>query len=145
MVELDGFDQAIRKAESEIGVVEDRVGLVHGGGYAEACLMEEGMAIPMPPGWSFVQAAATPELVVHLGHLAEIAAVAVHREQARGSAGRRNRNGGGIRRIAISTATTDKHDRRCRATLQQALCSHGRAQSHHRSPLAVHAVEADRT
>ncbi len=36
-------------------------GLVHSGGYAEACLMEEGMAIPMPPGWSYVQAAATPE------------------------------------------------------------------------------------
>ncbi|MCP3144889.1 NAD(P)H-quinone oxidoreductase [Pyxidicoccus xibeiensis] len=36
-------------------------GLVDGGGYAEACLIEEGMAIPMPDGWSFVEAAATPE------------------------------------------------------------------------------------
>lgn len=36
-------------------------GLVDGGGYAEASLMEEGMAIPMPQGWSFVNAAATPE------------------------------------------------------------------------------------
>ncbi|WAM30100.1 MULTISPECIES: NAD(P)H-quinone oxidoreductase [Myxococcus] len=36
-------------------------GLVDGGGYAEACLMEAGMAIPMPAHWSFVEAAATPE------------------------------------------------------------------------------------
>lgn len=36
-------------------------GLVDGGGYAEACLMEAGMAIPIPDGWSFVHAAATPE------------------------------------------------------------------------------------
>lgn len=36
-------------------------GLVDGGGYADACLMEAGMAIPMPAGWSFVEAAATPE------------------------------------------------------------------------------------
>ncbi|WP_223760314.1 NAD(P)H-quinone oxidoreductase [Myxococcus sp. RHSTA-1-4] len=39
-------------------------GLVAGGGYAEACLMEEGMAIPIPDGWSFVQAAATPEAFI---------------------------------------------------------------------------------
>jgi putative PIG3 family NAD(P)H quinone oxidoreductase len=39
-------------------------GLVEGGGYAEACLMEEGMAIPMPEGWSFEQAAATPEAFI---------------------------------------------------------------------------------
>ncbi|WP_426752093.1 NAD(P)H-quinone oxidoreductase [Myxococcus sp. Y35] len=36
-------------------------GLVDGGGYAEACLMEEGMAVPIPSGWSFVEAAAAPE------------------------------------------------------------------------------------
>lgn len=60
-------------------------GLVHGGGYAEACLMEEGMAIPMPPGWSFVQAAATPEAfitahesLVELGGLRAGQAVLIH-------------------------------------------------------------------
>ena len=60
-------------------------GLVHGGGYAEACLMEEGMAVPMPPDWSFVEAAATPEAfmtahesLVELGGLRAGQAVLIH-------------------------------------------------------------------
>ncbi|MCY1023043.1 NAD(P)H-quinone oxidoreductase [Pyxidicoccus sp. MSG2] len=60
-------------------------GLVDGGGYAEACLMEEGMAIPMPDGWSFVNAAATPEAfitahesLVELGGLRKGQSVLIH-------------------------------------------------------------------
>jgi len=36
-------------------------GLVGSGGYAEQCLMDAGMAIPVPAGWSWVEAAAVPE------------------------------------------------------------------------------------
>ncbi|NMO16214.1 NAD(P)H-quinone oxidoreductase [Pyxidicoccus fallax] len=60
-------------------------GLVAGGGYAEACLMEEGMAVLMPDGWSFVEAAATPEAfitahesLVELGGLRAGQSVLIH-------------------------------------------------------------------
>ncbi len=36
--------------------------LVGGGGYAEYCLVDKEMAIPVPAGWSFTQAAAVPEV-----------------------------------------------------------------------------------
>ncbi|MCP3099459.1 NAD(P)H-quinone oxidoreductase [Myxococcus sp. K15C18031901] len=60
-------------------------GLVDGGGYAEACLMEEGMAVRVPDDWSFVEAAATPEAfcaahesLLELGGLREGQSVFVH-------------------------------------------------------------------
>lgn len=41
----------------------DRVfGLVGGGGYAEQALLHAQMAMPIPTGWSFVDAAAVPEV-----------------------------------------------------------------------------------
>lgn len=41
----------------------DRVfGLVGGGGYAEYGLLDHKMAMPMPEGWSFAEAAAVPEV-----------------------------------------------------------------------------------
>ena len=41
----------------------DRVfGLVGGGGYAEYALIDHQMAMPMPEGWSFTDAAAVPEV-----------------------------------------------------------------------------------
>jgi len=36
--------------------------LVGGGAYAEYCLVDKDMAIPIPEGWSFQQAAAVPEV-----------------------------------------------------------------------------------
>jgi putative PIG3 family NAD(P)H quinone oxidoreductase len=36
-------------------------GLVGGGGYAEYCLLDQGVAMPMPDDWDFVKAAAVPE------------------------------------------------------------------------------------
>jgi NADPH2:quinone reductase len=35
--------------------------LVNGGGYAEYVAVPEGQVLPMPPGWSFAEAAALPE------------------------------------------------------------------------------------
>ena len=39
-------------------------GIVGGGGYAEYCPLDAGMAIPVPAGWSFVEAVAVPEVFV---------------------------------------------------------------------------------
>jgi NADPH:quinone reductase len=35
--------------------------LVHGGGYAEYCVAPQGTALPVPKGWSLVEAASLPE------------------------------------------------------------------------------------
>lgn len=41
----------------------DRVfGLLDGGGYAEYCLIDAQMALPIPPQWSYEEAAAVPEV-----------------------------------------------------------------------------------
>jgi len=64
----------------------DRVfGLVPGGGYAELCLMDHRLAMRMPEGWSFAQAAAVPEvfftadtMLFVLGQLAPGETVLVH-------------------------------------------------------------------
>lgn len=36
-------------------------GLLAGGGYAEYCVIDQSLAMPMPLGWSYAQAAAVPE------------------------------------------------------------------------------------
>ncbi len=48
---VDGFEQGRRV-----------FGLVGGGGYAEYALIDSAMAMPMPEGWSFTEAAAVPEV-----------------------------------------------------------------------------------
>jgi putative PIG3 family NAD(P)H quinone oxidoreductase len=60
-------------------------GLVGSGGYAEHCLMDAGMAVPIPAGWSFVEAAAVPEVyytadttLFELGELAAGQSVLIH-------------------------------------------------------------------
>ena len=55
--EVVGLGLSVKRYE-----VGDRVcGLVPGGGYAEFCLVHEDNALPVPPGLSFVEAAAIPE------------------------------------------------------------------------------------
>jgi len=64
----------------------DRVfGPVGGGGYAELCLLDHRMAMRMPEGWSFAEAAAVPEVfftadttLFVLGQLAAGETVLVH-------------------------------------------------------------------
>lgn len=60
-------------------------GLVGGGGYAEYCLIDEQMAIAIPPGFSYAEAAALPEVyftadttMFQLGGLAAGQSVLVH-------------------------------------------------------------------
>ena len=64
----------------------DRVfGLVGGGGYAEQAVIDYRMAMPIPDGWSFEQAAAVPEVfftanenIFTLGRLSAGEAILIH-------------------------------------------------------------------
>lgn len=61
-LELAGEVEAVGTAVHNF-VPGDRVfGLVEGGGYAEQALLDARMAMPIPAGWSFVEAAAVPEV-----------------------------------------------------------------------------------
>ncbi|MDP9120308.1 MAG: NAD(P)H-quinone oxidoreductase [Acidobacteriota bacterium] len=60
-------------------------GLIGSGGYAELCLLDQGMAIPVPEGWSWAEAAAVPEgffvadtTLIQLGKLKKENTVLVH-------------------------------------------------------------------
>ncbi|NTX13875.1 NAD(P)H-quinone oxidoreductase [Myxococcus sp. CA051A] len=84
-VEVSGVVEAVGVAVRSFAPGQRVFGLVDGGGYAEACLMEEGMAVLMPEGWSFVEAAATPEAyctahesLLELGGLGPGQSVLVH-------------------------------------------------------------------
>jgi putative PIG3 family NAD(P)H quinone oxidoreductase len=60
-LELAGEVEAVGAAVKEV-VPGDRVfGLVGGGAYAEKAVIDARMAMPIPAGWSFAQAAAVPE------------------------------------------------------------------------------------
>jgi NADPH2:quinone reductase len=49
--------------------ISDRIAaLVAGGGYAEYCLADETIALPVPKGFSFVEAAALPETFMTVWH-----------------------------------------------------------------------------
>jgi len=61
------------------------LGIVGSGGYAEHCLLDAGMAVPVPEGWSWVDAAAVPEVfytadttLFELGELAPGQSVLIH-------------------------------------------------------------------
>jgi putative PIG3 family NAD(P)H quinone oxidoreductase len=60
-------------------------GIIGSGGYAEHCLLDAGMAVPVPAGWSWVDAAAVPEVfytadttLFELGGLAPGQSVIIH-------------------------------------------------------------------
>ena len=60
-------------------------GLIGSGGYAEHCLLDAGMAVPVPAGWSWIEAAAVPEVfytadttLFELGELAAGQSVLIH-------------------------------------------------------------------
>jgi putative PIG3 family NAD(P)H quinone oxidoreductase len=84
-LELAGVVEAVG-AETRGFVPGDRVfGLVGGGSYAERAVLHYRMAMPIPPGWDFVQAAAVPEVfftanetLFTLGNLQEGETVLIH-------------------------------------------------------------------
>lgn len=84
-LELAGEVEAVGSAVSGFAPGERVFGLVGGGGYAEKALIHYRMAMPIPTGWSFVQAAAVPEVfftanetLFNLGKLAHGETVLIH-------------------------------------------------------------------
>jgi putative PIG3 family NAD(P)H quinone oxidoreductase len=60
-------------------------GIIGSGGYAEHCLLDAGMAVPVPAGWSWVEAASVPEVfytadttLFELGELSAGHSVLIH-------------------------------------------------------------------
>ena len=84
-VEIAGEVVAMGAEVTGHAVGERVCGIVGGGGYAELCPLDAGMAIDVPDGWSFAQAAAVPEVfftadttLFELGRLAAGQTVLVH-------------------------------------------------------------------
>lgn len=61
-LELAGEVETVGSAVHDVRVGDRVFGLVGGGGYAEKAVLDARMAMPMPAGWSFVEAAAVPEV-----------------------------------------------------------------------------------
>jgi len=61
-LELAGEVEALGAAVTDLAPGDRVFGLVGSGGYAEKAVIDARMAMPIPPGWSFVQAAAVPEV-----------------------------------------------------------------------------------
>jgi len=61
-LELAGEVEAIGAAVKNIAPGDQVFGLVGSGGYAEKAVIDARMAMPIPAGWSFVEAAAVPEV-----------------------------------------------------------------------------------
>ena len=61
-LELAGEVEAVGSAVQGFGPGDRIFGLVGSGGYAEKAVIDARMAMPIPDGWSFSQAAAVPEV-----------------------------------------------------------------------------------
>lgn len=79
--EVEGWGEGVTGFQVGQGVF----GLIGSGGYAEHCLLDAGMAVPVPDGWSWVEAAAVPEAfytadttLFELGELAAGQSVLIH-------------------------------------------------------------------
>ena len=61
-LEIAGIVRAVGSETQGFAPGDHVFGLVGGGGYAELCLIDYRMAMRIPDGWSFIQAAAVPEV-----------------------------------------------------------------------------------
>ncbi len=84
-LELAGEVEAVGAAVKDIAPGDRVFGLVGSGGYAEKAVIDARMAMPIPSGWSFAQAAAVPEVfftaqetLFTLGGLQEGETVLIH-------------------------------------------------------------------
>src|SRR5215475_11398272 len=84
-LELAGEVEAVGSAVKGITPGDRVFGLVGSGGYAEKAVIDARMAMPIPQGWSFAQAAAVPEVfftaqetLFTLGNLQEGETVLIH-------------------------------------------------------------------
>src|ERR1700680_2573503 len=67
-LEIAGEDAAIGGKVKRWKVGDKVTSLVAGGGYAEYCLADETVALPLPKGFSMVEAAALPETCMTVWH-----------------------------------------------------------------------------
>jgi NADPH2:quinone reductase len=67
-LEIAGTVAAVGERVSRWKVGDAVTALVAGGGYAEYCLADEATALPIPNGFSFVEAAALPETFMTVWH-----------------------------------------------------------------------------
>ncbi len=61
-LELAGEVEVLGSAVTNLAVGDRVFGLVGSGGYAEKAVIDARMAMPIPDGWSFTEAAAVPEV-----------------------------------------------------------------------------------
>lgn len=84
-LEIAGTVAAVGPAVEGVSEGDRVFGLVGGGGYAEQAVIDYRMAMPMPDGWSFEEAAAVPEVfftanenIFTLGELAASETILIH-------------------------------------------------------------------
>jgi putative PIG3 family NAD(P)H quinone oxidoreductase len=114
-LELAGEVAAMGSAVQGFAVGDRVFGLIGGGGYAEKALIDYRMAMPMPPGWDFVTAAAVPEVfftanetLFTLGQLTQGESVLIHAGASGvGTAGVQMAREAGAR-IFITAGSADK-------------------------------------
>ena len=92
-LELAGEVEAVGTMTQGFRVGDRVFGLVGGGAYAEKAVIDYRMAMPIPASWSFVEAAAVPEVftanetLFTLGQLAPSETVLIHAGASGGTAG----------------------------------------------------------
>lgn len=114
-LELAGEVDRVGEAVSGFAPGDRVFGLVGGGGYAEKALLHYRMALPMPADWSFVQAAAVPEVFLTanetlftLGGLTQGESVLIHAGASGvGTAGIQMARQAGAR-VFVTAGTADK-------------------------------------
>ena len=117
-LELAGEVEAVGAAVKGIAPGDRVFGLVGSGGYAEKAVIDARMAIPIPAGWSFAQAAAVPEVfftaqetLFTLGGLKEGETVLIHAAASGvGTAGMQMARETGAR-ILVTAGSTEKMQR----------------------------------
>jgi putative PIG3 family NAD(P)H quinone oxidoreductase len=79
--EVEGWGDGVEGFQRGAGVL----GIIGSGGYAEHCLLDAGMAVPVPAGWTWIEAAAVPEAfytadttLFELGELSAGQSVLIH-------------------------------------------------------------------
>lgn len=118
-LELAAEVESVGSAVKDIAPRDRVFGLVGGGGYAEKAVIDARMAMPIPPSWSFVQAAAIPEVfftaqetLFTLGNLQKSETVLIHAAASGvGTAGIQMAREIGAR--VLVTAGSEEKIRRC--------------------------------
>ncbi|PLW75240.1 NAD(P)H-quinone oxidoreductase [Cohaesibacter celericrescens] len=67
-LEIAGEVVALGANVKDWAIGDKTAALVSGGGYADYCLAHKGSLLPVPDGWSFVEAASLPETYITVWH-----------------------------------------------------------------------------